>query len=661
MAPVSRTSNNCAKIDSPTFPTNSTMHEHPVQRYIAGGVARFGAGCELERLDLSASVPLTDKVSIKADANSILISYSYRRYNPKVLESDLLSLKNPFRYFVRATDMQSKRWGARSSAGFYQPEYAHRALEWIRKKPRMSGTLIYTVYITAPKEISDIVKPVIEIVTKDKDVESYWQKPSEDGTVVLRLTGVQRDVVAEMKREAESIYSGRVVKDTDHPAKRAYGFICPFEAWHDFFATSEGEEWLQTFSLENDYLVLSDKKQQRIRIYGQEHRRSLVVTLEQRIAKKIDEVKKAQESHAIGLSAWFDAVVRDDTLARAQALIGNSKASSDSGSRSIVLRCSAREAQSVASQLNLPIPEDKTPIKVFCKDCKEVRPLMRLSTCKQIVCIEHLGQMLKAAATGFTRERFPIVCPIDIEHECRKTPLAIAELRQYAPRAELDFLMEASLHHYVRSNPDRYAMCRTPGCTAVYRHDDSYTIITCPTCLVQVCAKCQGDPHDGLACEENFKQRRESQHYTSWVPSSVGRGKGKARALVQAAKEKEMDDKKYDAKKEEKIGEVNHCNSDKPGPPDFLSRMAEMWVTAFEPPHPTPTLALARADGHESRDEEKEDEQPKERNLLEWVRWDELPISRGPRRCNSASKLDQKNQEIDVSPQNANIDGYDSD
>ncbi|KAF2819400.1 hypothetical protein CC86DRAFT_413094 [Ophiobolus disseminans] len=141
------------------------MPKNRVHQYIQGAVAQFDAGCELKRFDLSPDAALTSNVSIKADANSILVAYHNCPEDRQNLYAELQKIGR-LRYFRPCT-----RWGMTMSLGFFQPEHALRALSVLKSVLDLQACLLYTIYVTAPKEISDAVSNDINAAALPRHVD----------------------------------------------------------------------------------------------------------------------------------------------------------------------------------------------------------------------------------------------------------------------------------------------------------------------------------------------------------------------------------------------------------------------------------------------------------------------------------------------------------
>ena len=387
-------------------------------------------------------------------------------------------------------------------AGFYQPEHAHAALKHFGGSPGFDTKLIFTVYFTASKELSDaVLLDVEDVASQIHEVHTNWEE-ARNGMVTLRLSGTKQEKVVDMKRILEAIYTGRIA------TKGRQGLR--YEIWHDFFATPPGDIWLQHLARDVGMVITSDKLQQRLRIYDPEDDVVYMNQVERKLAKKISELDACEESHSIQLSAKeFRTLIASDTIAKAQTKIGAANVSLDVLKKMLVLHCSRQTAELITPELNLPLPPP--PVSAGgpseCPQCSDTTHDIEYSTCGHVACRDCFDHQIHVASSDLTSNHFPLVC----WHENCEQPISIVDLRKYVTGTKIDALLKASLTYHVRSFPDVYRNCRTPDCRSVYLRNGSYEIFTCPTCLAQTCTLCHAEPHIGWTCAEYESHLRKTQ------------------------------------------------------------------------------------------------------------------------------------------------------
>lgn len=141
-------------------------------RYLEGAVAYFSSGCKVTSLTVHPSNRITNWLSVKADANTISITWRPSRSFPTtVLKALLESVAGNLRFCYKATPAQKTRWGTTTVAGFYQPEHAQAALKWLSGMPGMQGQQLYTVYFTVSDDLAFAIIVDVENTVCRMDVD----------------------------------------------------------------------------------------------------------------------------------------------------------------------------------------------------------------------------------------------------------------------------------------------------------------------------------------------------------------------------------------------------------------------------------------------------------------------------------------------------------
>ncbi|KNG48053.1 Zinc finger, C6HC-type [Stemphylium lycopersici] len=481
------------------------MADSDIHRHIEGGNADFLAGCVLSGFNLNPSIRITNKLSIKADTNTILLSWRpSKEFGRLMMKGVLQSVAGPLRFCNRPHSTMHGRWHTNTIAGFYQPEHALAAFKHFDGNPDVEVRMVYTVYFTAPKELSDaILLDVEEIVSQIPEAIITWEDP-RDGMVTLRLSGTEQEKVVVAKRILEAIYAGRVATASSG------GNATRYEIWHDFFATAPGVVWLQHLARDMGVIVMSDKLQRRIRIYDPEEDKLHMESVERELLEKVTLLSARKETHTIQFDAKsFRKLLVSDQVLRAQERLGKSNVSLDILKKTLVLHCPLDIAWLVAFDLGLPLPPSVTKKNhPICPQCGDATSDVKFSTCGHVACRECFDHQLQVASSDLTSNHFPLIC----WNESCGQPIAITDLRKYATGIMIDALLKASLTYHIRSFPDTYRNCRTPDCKSVYLRNGSYEIFTCPTCLAQTCTLCHAEPHVGWTCEEYESHLRKNKH-----------------------------------------------------------------------------------------------------------------------------------------------------
>jgi hypothetical protein len=502
----------------------SGMTEANIHRHIEGGNAEFLAGCVLSGFSLNPSIRITNKLSIKADTNTILISWHpSREVGPLVMKGVLQSVAGPLRFCHkmetgnRPHAIVRGRWHTNTIAGFYQPEHALAALKHLSGISGVDAHVVYTVYFTGPKELSDAVLVDVEdIMSQIPEATAVWEEP-RNSMVTLRLSRTDREKVVDTKKILEAIFAGRVA------TARLSGHATRYEIWHNFFATAPGAVWLQHLAREKGVMIMSDKLQQRLRIYDPEDDNAKIELVERDLAEEIIMLSTWEETTTIQFAPKdFKDLLTSNKVARAQKKLGGSKVSLDVLKKTLVLHCPRQTAWLVTFELDLPLPHSASASSHHtCPQCGDSTNDIKLSGCGHYTCRECFDHQLQVASSDLTSNHFPLVC----WHECCEQPIPIADLRKYATGTMIDALMKASVTYHIRSFPDIYRNCRTPDCTSVYLRNGSYEIFTCPTCLTQTCTLCHTEPHVGWTCakyESHLRKNKQNEQLLDNYKAAAG-------------------------------------------------------------------------------------------------------------------------------------------
>ena len=252
---------------------------------------------------------------------------------------------------------------------------------------------MYTVYFTTLKELSDAVMVNVEdtnCMLQVAEASAVWGKPRED-MVTLRLSGTNQNEVVDMKRILEAKLSGRIA------TTGLDGHAARYEIWHDFFATASGAGWLQDLARENGVTIISDKFQQRLRVYDPEQDDARMGLVEHTLAEKAIMQSTLEETTTIKLTLKnFQELLTSDKVARARVKLGETKVSLDVLKKALVLHCTQQTAWLVISELNLPLPHHTCPL------CDDATNDVKLSNCGHYACKECFDLQLEVASSNLS-------------------------------------------------------------------------------------------------------------------------------------------------------------------------------------------------------------------------------------------------------------------
>lgn len=133
--------------------------------------------------------------------------------------------------------------------------------------------------------------------------------------------------------------------------------------------------------------------------------------------------------------------------------------------------------------------------EAVCPICTENVPSGEHLGCGHTYCAGCLKHLLASAVDTKT---FPLAC-LGNDGSCA-SPFPIPFLRRFIPLQALNELEEAAFIAYMESHGQELQYCRTRDCKQIYRRQSTAVKIQCSACMTEICAACDAEAHEGLAC-----------------------------------------------------------------------------------------------------------------------------------------------------------------
>lgn len=254
-----------------------------VLRHIEGGTAVFNDGCLLTSFMLYPSARVTDRLTVKAVANCILIYLRPRSMNTDEIKSVLNEMVGPVKFIARADSLPQRRGFWSNIICFHHPKHALAAIRHFKAIPQMDADLLYTIFFSAPNEICEAVSKDVEEIVRDLRHGHVLHRSWTDGrsgSRTLRITSPRQEIIMNVKQVLVAIFSGKV-------ASQSVGRQTDYEMWHDFFGHSQGDIWLKRLLQGSRLVAVSDKSQHRLRLYDPNSTDSVLHIVEMEIAEKV--------------------------------------------------------------------------------------------------------------------------------------------------------------------------------------------------------------------------------------------------------------------------------------------------------------------------------------------------------------------------------------
>ncbi|KAH8794580.1 hypothetical protein DL96DRAFT_1481895, partial [Flagelloscypha sp. PMI_526] len=148
---------------------------------------------------------------------------------------------------------------------------------------------------------------------------------------------------------------------------------------------------------------------------------------------------------------------------------------------------------------------DNTPCPIcFCPADEDAVQL----PCSHTFCHSCLELLLKSSENL----RCPAVCASSLDSKATvcNTAIPLSNIRLLVTPSDEERILSQSFTTYVNSHPGEYHYYPSPDCEMVSRtpaeNDRPGQVLTCPSCLVQICPHCNVTFHEGLTCAEHRDQ-----------------------------------------------------------------------------------------------------------------------------------------------------------
>jgi hypothetical protein len=384
------------------------------------------------------------------------------------------------------------------------------------RKPNFTGhTRIFAHHVqsleyTLPKDVYERVRRDIDALAASAWRMGHFTVVSKvlPLAVLVRLGAEETQGLSTLKTELDVILSGEIVREDGKVV------------WDRFFPHLAGQTFIAALQREHAPITIQvDRVRKHIRLFGASAGR---LAVRMKIMEKVEALRK-QSVHTIPLDARMLGVFMNEGLARFSE-VGDDCVQLDLWNRSLVVRGDQHTYNAVRDSVNRTrrsFVSTRNPAVVECPVCfDEVSTPITLccghSWCK--TCI------IRYMMTAVDQKVFPLTCLGDDAKCQEKIPLSCG--KQLLPPPDFEALIEASFSTYIHRRLDEFSYCPTPDCQQIYRRlplvnppqqppkiqkSNSSppsqtpsvsvgTVLQCPSCLVRICASCQTEAHDGLAC-----------------------------------------------------------------------------------------------------------------------------------------------------------------
>ncbi|KZS95521.1 hypothetical protein SISNIDRAFT_408413 [Sistotremastrum niveocremeum HHB9708] len=388
-------------------------------------------------------------------------------------------------------------------AHFLSPDAAVQAGQLNKASQRFLGggpifiQIIHSLkYIIAARKFT-FLKSAIDRLSVGNVSQNYkirYYETDKDGfqvdPVTVRVYGDAPQALSHVKAKLEKLVAGTIVLGDNG-----------FRLWDDVFSTQEGDKIADVILQKSQTLVLVDRRERCLRLYGDEARCDNARNLLLQTLKTIE-----AERHVLTLdrSSFRKVIVgglREKAATEALAL------SFDILARTVTVHGTHRDVDAVgkivavlldAAEVVQPALAEDCPV-CFCEPEDPVILSCRHAYCRQ--CFQRLVQSADGSRS------FPLRCIVDSEGDKQcQAMISFDKIREILSPEEEDRLFRSAFLAHVAQYSKTYRFCPTADCPCIYRPtEEEDHAIRCPSCLALICTSCHTE-HEGLSCAEYREQ-----------------------------------------------------------------------------------------------------------------------------------------------------------
>ncbi|KAJ6621346.1 hypothetical protein B0H10DRAFT_2018090 [Mycena sp. CBHHK59/15] len=288
-------------------------------------------------------------------------------------------------------------------------------------------------------------------------------------------------------------------------AVQALLFGFEMACWDSYFDMPSSNEALKRINSDASFYVQKDQGRRMLRIWGNREK------CEKQISRLLKRVQA--QRHSFPLHSGVLSALLNGGLQSLHDAFGPSKVLLDVRSQRVVILGDIKsEFENHIQAAVATYSRETVSDRLVCCLCSVEVGGLKLP-CAHIYCSACLKHLL-GPIPGI--DFVPPCCIADVQgadgsiSRCLgEIPLVVVSSR-LTPEEQVQ-LFESSFLSFVRSQPN-FRFCIS-GCPVIYRSGVPGTILTCPKCVLRICASCDVSFHAGLTCaeyqtlkENNFKE-----------------------------------------------------------------------------------------------------------------------------------------------------------
>lgn len=275
--------------------------------------------------------------------------------------------------------------------------------------------------------------------------------------------------------------------------------------WHPVLQGSISLSLLTGISRTNGVHIYRNDQKRQLILYGGDLASRLSAS--RSLIAKVKSFEKPKQVISITRDQLSKLLLGD--LQKLQAIIGE-KVSLDVILKTLAINGSDEDFR-IARSLVLGKQVDERlsePDAGDCVTCYTPSEDMVKLNCGHVYCMDCFKARARVAADEDNEIN---LCCQSENMKCGQS-ITLEELYKGLELAGYEALLRASSLNYIRSRPEEFQYCPTPGCEAVYRPIQTPGDFRCTECFLDICGACHSNSHPNISCTANRQRTADAVH-----------------------------------------------------------------------------------------------------------------------------------------------------
>ncbi|KAK6969170.1 hypothetical protein R3P38DRAFT_3243909 [Favolaschia claudopus] len=326
--------------------------------------------------------------------------------------------------------------------------------------------------------------------------------PSQTSSIQIKVLGEDKTAVGTLKVRVENLVAGKPLSG----------------CWHRSFMAPAAAPFLDSVFDRTGAYARVDKIRRMVKVFGEvaamDRARNMIRAEVDRLDSMEWSVFLKKQSIRFfvrrGIATLKEALGEENATLEISPYASKLVVRGGEGARRIVTRLIDESLEEAENGLQRATTGMVCPI---CYD--EIAHPVTLG-CDHTYCMGCLRHYLSAAS-----DTFPLTC-LGKDGTCQR-PIPIPTIERFLTMSQFQQLLETAFLRHVERHPERYKYCKTADCTQIYRCTATATAMTCPSCFLTVCSRCDQECHEGMSCEDKRLQgdpEEQERRNNDWAQSN---------------------------------------------------------------------------------------------------------------------------------------------